>query len=108
MNLLFLTFLFPLIGFLLLAFARGRLSENVSALIGVGSMALSAASAAWVGYDFLRTVPAGGAEDEREHRRHARQMQRLRILLLSAAHTEYPNRAIAGARIGITGASCSR
>lgn len=61
MNLLFLTFLFPLIGFLLLAFARGRLSENVSALIGVGSMALSAASAAWVGYDFLRTVPAGGA-----------------------------------------------
>lgn len=42
------------------------------------------------------------------HRRHARQMQRLRILLLSAAHTEYPNRAIAGARIGITGASCSR
>ncbi|PRD38369.1 UNVERIFIED_CONTAM: nuoL [Trichonephila clavipes] len=61
MNLLFLTFLFPLIGFLLLAFARGRLSENVSALIGVGSMALSAASAAWVGYDFLHTVPAGGA-----------------------------------------------
>ena len=36
MNLLYLTFLFPLIGFVLLAFSRGRLSENLSALIGVG------------------------------------------------------------------------
>lgn len=33
MNLIFLTFVFPLIGFLLLSFSRGRLSENLSALI---------------------------------------------------------------------------
>ena len=34
MNLIFLTFVFPLIGFLLLSFSRGRWSENLSALIG--------------------------------------------------------------------------
>lgn len=28
MNLLFLTFVFPLVGFLLLSFSRGRFSEN--------------------------------------------------------------------------------
>ena len=33
MNLLFLTFVFPLIGFLLLSFSLGRFSENLSALI---------------------------------------------------------------------------
>lgn len=42
MNLLFLTFVFPLIGFLLLSFSRGRISENLAALIGVGSIGLSA------------------------------------------------------------------
>jgi hypothetical protein len=31
MNLIFLTFVFPLIGFLLLSFSRGRFSENLSA-----------------------------------------------------------------------------
>ena len=36
MNLLFLTLLFPLLGWFLLAFSRGRLSENTAALIGVG------------------------------------------------------------------------
>jgi len=41
MNHLYLTIAFPLIGFLLLAFSRGRWSENVSAIIGVGSIALS-------------------------------------------------------------------
>ena len=35
MNTLFLTLLFPLIGFLLLAFSRGRWSETTAALIGV-------------------------------------------------------------------------
>lgn len=48
MNLLFLTFVFPLVGFLLLSFSRGRFSENLSALIGVGSVGLSAATAAYV------------------------------------------------------------
>jgi len=61
MNLLFLTFLFPLIGFLLLAFARGRISENVAAIIGVGSIGLSALTALWAGVDFVRHVPEGGA-----------------------------------------------
>jgi NADH-quinone oxidoreductase subunit L len=42
MNLLFLTILFPLIGFVLLAFSRGCWSENTSATIGVGSVALAA------------------------------------------------------------------
>lgn len=61
MNLLFLTFLFPLIGYVLLSFARGRLNENLSAVIGVGSMMLSAATAAYVGFDFVQHVPEGGA-----------------------------------------------
>ena len=61
MNLLFLTFLFPLLGFLLLAFARGRISENVAAIIGVGSIGLSALTALWAGVDFVRHVPEGGA-----------------------------------------------
>ncbi len=53
MSLLPLTFLFPLLGFLLLAFSRGRFSEKVSAVIGVGSMALSALTAASVTFEFL-------------------------------------------------------
>ncbi|MDI6007725.1 NADH-quinone oxidoreductase subunit L, partial [Pseudomonas sp. MDMC17] len=61
MNLLALTLFFPLLGWLLLAFSRGRLSENTSALIGVGSIGLAAASAAWVTAAFLGNPPAGGA-----------------------------------------------
>ena len=61
MNLLFLTFVFPLIGFLLLSFSRGRFSENLSALIGVGSVGLSAATAAYVIWQFNVAPPAGGA-----------------------------------------------
>ena len=60
MNLLFLTRLFPLLGWLLLAFSRGRLSENLSALIGVGSVGLSALTAAWVIWQFNVAPPAGG------------------------------------------------
>lgn len=53
------TFLFPLLGFVLLAFSRGRLSENISAVIGVGSMALSALTAACVAFEFVaQPVPA--------------------------------------------------
>lgn len=61
MNYLFLTFLFPALGFLLLSFSRGRLSENLSAVIGVGSMALSALTAAWIARDFVVSPPPGGA-----------------------------------------------
>ena len=61
MNLLFLTCLFPLLGFVLLAFSRGRFSENLSALIGVGSVGLSALTSAWIIYQFNLAPPAGGA-----------------------------------------------
>ena len=61
MNLLFLTFVFPLVGFLLLSFSRGRFSENLSALIGVGSVGLSAATAAYVIWQFNVAPPDGGA-----------------------------------------------
>ena len=46
MNLLFLTFLAPLIGYTILAFARGRLSETKAAVIGVGSIGISALTTA--------------------------------------------------------------
>lgn len=60
MNLLPLTFVFPLVGYFLLAFSRGRLSENLSALIGVGSVGLAALVAAWVGWNFHVAPPADG------------------------------------------------
>jgi NADH-quinone oxidoreductase subunit L len=53
MNLLYLTFVFPLAGFLLLSTLRSRLSENVAAVIGVGSMGLSALTALYVGLEFM-------------------------------------------------------
>ncbi|TKI04766.1 NADH-quinone oxidoreductase subunit L [Martelella alba] len=53
MNLLYLTILFPLLGYLLLAFSRGRWSENASAVVGVGSVGLAALTACWVALDFL-------------------------------------------------------
>lgn len=53
MNILYLTILLPLLGFLLLAFSRGRWSENVSAWIGTGSVGLSALVAFWAGMDFF-------------------------------------------------------
>lgn len=60
MNLLFLTFLFPLLGWFVLSFSRGRLSENASAVIGVGSVGLSALTAAWVIWQFHVSPPEGG------------------------------------------------
>ncbi|BDH45098.1 NADH-quinone oxidoreductase subunit L [Salmonella enterica subsp. enterica serovar Choleraesuis] len=53
MNLLWLTIFLPLIGFLLLAFSRGRWSENLSATIGVGSIGLAAVVTAFAGVEFL-------------------------------------------------------
>lgn len=53
MNILYLTILLPLLGFLLLAFSGGRWSENVSAWIGTGSVGLSALVALWAGMDFF-------------------------------------------------------
>ncbi|MBA1245343.1 NADH-quinone oxidoreductase subunit L [Pseudomonas japonica] len=60
MNLLFLTFVFPLLGWLVLSFSRGRFSENTSALIGVGSVGLSAVVAAYVIWQFNMAPPPGG------------------------------------------------
>ena len=60
MNLLFLTCVFPLLGWFLLAFSRGRFSENLSALIGVGSVGLSALMAAWVIVQFNLNPPENG------------------------------------------------
>lgn len=54
MSLLFLTCLFPFIGFLLLAFSAGRFSENKAALVGVGSIGLSALTTLFVGMQFLQ------------------------------------------------------
>ena len=59
MSLLPLTFIFPLIGFLILAFMRDKLSEQVAAIVGVGSMLLSALCTLVVSYTFLTSNPAG-------------------------------------------------
>jgi len=53
MNQLYLTILLPLIGFLILVSGRKRLSENVAAFVGVGSVGLAAIFAAIAGFDFL-------------------------------------------------------
>ncbi|MBD7977108.1 NADH-quinone oxidoreductase subunit L [Serpens gallinarum] len=60
MNLLFLTFVFPLIGYVLMAFSRGRTSENLAAIIGVGSVGLSALTTAWIIWQFNVAPPEGG------------------------------------------------
>lgn len=61
MKMLFLTLLFPLIGFLLLAFSRGRWSENTSALVGVGSVGLSALVSAWIIFQYSTGALPDGA-----------------------------------------------
>ncbi|MFC6051586.1 NADH-quinone oxidoreductase subunit L [Acinetobacter sp. Ac_877] len=53
MSYLYLTVLFPLIGFILLAAGRTKLPENVAAIIGVGSVGLSALFALIAGFDFV-------------------------------------------------------
>ncbi|WP_131669652.1 NADH-quinone oxidoreductase subunit L [Psychrobacter pygoscelis] len=59
MSLLPLTFIFPLIGFLILAFMRDRLSEQAATFVGVGSMGLSALCAFVASYTYLMTYDAG-------------------------------------------------
>ncbi|MEE6802520.1 proton-conducting transporter membrane subunit, partial [Escherichia coli O8:H10] len=53
MNMLALTIILPLIGFLLLSFSRGRWSENLSAAVGMGSVGLAALVTAIAGVDFF-------------------------------------------------------
>ncbi|HEX4872211.1 MAG TPA: NADH-quinone oxidoreductase subunit L [Nevskiaceae bacterium] len=61
LDLLFLVFLAPLLGFLILAFTRGRLGETGSAVVGVGSVGISALLTALIGATFLSSPPEGGA-----------------------------------------------
>lgn len=49
-----MTFIFPLLGFLILASMRDRLSEKVATVVGVGSMVLSFLSAVMVIIPFLQ------------------------------------------------------
>lgn len=58
MNTLFLTVLFPLIGFVLLATGRDKLSENLAAIIGVGAVGLSALFALIAGISFVNSGQA--------------------------------------------------
>ena len=58
MSTLYLTVLFPLIGFILLAAGRDKLSENVAAIIGVGSVGLSALFALIAGIAFTNSGEA--------------------------------------------------
>ncbi|WOE32835.1 MULTISPECIES: NADH-quinone oxidoreductase subunit L [unclassified Acinetobacter] len=53
MSYLYLTVLFPLIGFVLLAAGRHHLPERVAAIIGVGSVGLAALFALIAGLDFV-------------------------------------------------------
>ena len=53
MSYLYLTVLFPLIGFILLAAGRNKLPESVAAIIGAGSVGLSALFALIAGLDFV-------------------------------------------------------
>ena len=58
LDLLFLVFLSPLLGFLSLALLRNRVSENAAAVIGVGSIGLSALLTLLIGWTFY-AQPAG-------------------------------------------------
>ena len=55
MSTLYLTILFPLIGFILLAAGRNKLPENVAAIIGAGSVGLSALFALISGMAFINS-----------------------------------------------------
>ncbi|CAM4058009.1 NADH-quinone oxidoreductase subunit L [Psychrobacter arenosus] len=59
MSLLPLTFIFPLIGFLILAFMRDKITEQAAAFVGVGSMGLSALCALVASYTYLTTYDPG-------------------------------------------------
>src|SRR5690606_30261145 len=64
MNLLPLTLLLPLLGYLALITGRDRLGEKGAAAIGVGSIFLAALVALWIGIDFMATLPEGGVHTQ--------------------------------------------
>ena len=61
MSLLFLVFAFPLLGFVTLAFARGRMNETAAAIVGVGSIGLSFLVTLIAGWQFLHQSIEGAA-----------------------------------------------
>ncbi len=64
LNLLPLVFMFPLIGFVTLAFARGKMPEKFAAIVGVGSVGLSALLTALIGFQFLTSPPEGAVHTQ--------------------------------------------
>ena len=63
-NLLSLICFAPLVAFVVLTIARERLGENLAALIGVGSIGISALLTVIVGYNFLTDPVPGGVYSE--------------------------------------------
>src|SRR5882757_7441314 len=61
LNLLFLVFLSPLLGFLILSLGRGRISQNLAGVIGVGSIGISALVTLGCGIQLLTHPAADGA-----------------------------------------------
>jgi NADH-quinone oxidoreductase subunit L len=59
-NLLFLIFLAPLLGFVVLSIARNRFSENTAAAIGICAIGVSALITLALGGEFFVHPPAGG------------------------------------------------
>ena len=60
MDMLILACVAPLVGFALLGLARGRIPENLAALIGVGSIGVAALATLNAGWQFLNQPPADG------------------------------------------------
>jgi NADH-quinone oxidoreductase subunit L len=61
LNLLFVVFLSPLLGFIVLSLGRGRISQNLATVIGVGSIGVSALVTLGAGIQLLSHMPADGA-----------------------------------------------
>lgn len=59
-NLLFLVFLAPFLGFVVLTFRRDRLSEQSAAAVGIGAIGVSALTTLALGIEFFAHPPAGG------------------------------------------------
>ena len=59
-NLLFLVFLAPFLGFVILTLAHRRLSDNAAGAIGIGAIGVSALTTLAMGIEFFVHPPAGG------------------------------------------------
>ena len=59
-NLLFLIFLAPFLGFVILTFGHNRVSDNAAGAIGIAAIGVSALTTLAVGIEFFVHPPAGG------------------------------------------------